>query len=406
MNLARKKATDKGLAKRLKNLVKRWQKLLQSCTSNGLPAGTLSTDNSLSAPTPPLPATLSSSMPDGLLQISTPSSQPSLIMAPLQTQQSATPTMASSSSVQSTVTTYPTPSVSPAPSVSTTLSTPVGARNDAIFNRRQKLQMLSQLTKRPCASLVTASGAAHTSKYEAAEMEQDAGPTPSADAGPTSSADAGPTSSADKGTTSSADKVTTSSADKGTTSSADKGTTSADRRSDGESLVLTDPERLIVSIPHVAITKAFSKHPPTCTNGNASMTSSPPSPMDHTFVGSPTEQAISVVAPPSIDHTSHLTTPLIKHTLSLVVSIDTSRLRQNHVTVPVISTSRTTVSEETIKEPFENTSVPAGCVPGINGHIGQDGYWYDWTKAMPPIDGTSVTVLPYVYLDDWDVVDH
>ena len=235
-------------------------------------------------------------------------------------------------------------SIPPAPSV--------GHKSDAIFNRRHKLQMLSQLNKRPasCNALSTSTPAV---KPEAIEAELDRGVP--------------------------------------------------DKHSDITSVAHTE---LIVSIPHVAMTKAFSKHPPTCANGSGPMT--PPSPPPGYIHSSPTEQAISVVSPPSLDHTPNLATaPITEHALSLVVSIDTSRLRQSVASIVPSVSAYPAVNTVTITGPSEKTGIPTGCVPGIDGHLGQDGCWYDWTKAIPPIDRASVTVLPYVYIDDWDMMlDH
>ena len=45
---------------------------------------------------------------------------------------------------------------------------------------------------------------------------------------------------------------------------------------------------------------------------------------------------------------------------------------------------------------------PPLCQPGIDGCIGCDGNWYSWPDYMPGVDD-NVTVLPYVYIDDWDI---
>ena len=43
--------------------------------------------------------------------------------------------------------------------------------------------------------------------------------------------------------------------------------------------------------------------------------------------------------------------------------------------------------------------VPSGASPGVDGCMGNDGYWYSWTDSIPGHD-ISVTVLPYIYVDD------
>lgn len=41
---------------------------------------------------------------------------------------------------------------------------------------------------------------------------------------------------------------------------------------------------------------------------------------------------------------------------------------------------------------------PEGACPGVDGCVGLDGYWYDWTDPMVSRD-TEVTVMPYVYFE-------
>ena len=43
--------------------------------------------------------------------------------------------------------------------------------------------------------------------------------------------------------------------------------------------------------------------------------------------------------------------------------------------------------------------IPSGASPGVDGCMGSDGYWYSWTDSIPGHD-VSVTVLPYIYVDD------
>ena len=42
--------------------------------------------------------------------------------------------------------------------------------------------------------------------------------------------------------------------------------------------------------------------------------------------------------------------------------------------------------------------LPPGARPGVDGCIGNDGNWYDWTDHIQGY-GPDVTVLPYVYID-------
>ena len=44
-------------------------------------------------------------------------------------------------------------------------------------------------------------------------------------------------------------------------------------------------------------------------------------------------------------------------------------------------------------------AIPSGACPGIDGCVGLDGYWYDWTDHITN-QGQAVTVFPYVYIDD------
>lgn len=44
---------------------------------------------------------------------------------------------------------------------------------------------------------------------------------------------------------------------------------------------------------------------------------------------------------------------------------------------------------------------PEGVCPGVDGCIGLDGYWYEWTEHIMSHDA-EVTVMPYVYFEDCD----
>ncbi len=43
-------------------------------------------------------------------------------------------------------------------------------------------------------------------------------------------------------------------------------------------------------------------------------------------------------------------------------------------------------------------SPPVGACAGVDGCVGVDGYWYEWTDHMLGLDA-KVTVMPYVYFD-------
>lgn len=53
-----------------------------------------------------------------------------------------------------------------------------------------------------------------------------------------------------------------------------------------------------------------------------------------------------------------------------------------------------------LKEEQSHT-IPVSAVPGVDGCHGHDGLWYRWTQSIPGED-LSVTVLPYVYIDGID----
>ena len=42
----------------------------------------------------------------------------------------------------------------------------------------------------------------------------------------------------------------------------------------------------------------------------------------------------------------------------------------------------------------------SGSVPGVSGVEGASGEWYSWTDVIPGAAGTTVTILPYVFIDD------
>ena len=48
--------------------------------------------------------------------------------------------------------------------------------------------------------------------------------------------------------------------------------------------------------------------------------------------------------------------------------------------------------------------VPSSVALGVHGCLGLDGKWYDWTRAIPG-QGHSVNIMPYVYLDGWETLE-
>ena len=77
--------------------------------------------------------------------------------------------------------------------------------------------------------------------------------------------------------------------------------------------------------------------------------------------------------------------------LCLLVSIDTSLLPRNN-SEAVNRTAPLSLELDS------QTLTPVDMVPGVDGCLGPDGVWYDWTRHIPSQD-FSVTVLPYVYID-------
>ena len=112
--------------------------------------------------------------------------------------------------------------------------------------------------------------------------------------------------------------------------------------------------------------------------------------------------------------------------LSLIVSIDKSLLWQQPPIIRpsnssnVIPETENSIGHSPLDSPqstmiaeldslAENTllelkRMPLESVPGVHGCLGPDGLWYDWTEPIPG-SATSVTVLPYVYIDGWESMD-
>ena len=51
---------------------------------------------------------------------------------------------------------------------------------------------------------------------------------------------------------------------------------------------------------------------------------------------------------------------------------------------------------------FNQKLVPLGARPGVDGCMGTDGFWYEWTEHISS-HGEGVTIFPYVYIDGSDV---
>ena len=115
----------------------------------------------------------------------------------------------------------------------------------------------------------------------------------------------------------------------------------------------------------------------------------------------------------------------LEHPLSLIVSVDRSLLELNgvHTTrhditgFPKSQKSPSSfgtlngsvndfdsLAEDTPTASKRPRLMPTNSVPGVHGCVGHDGHWYRWTEAIPGEEST-VTVLPYVYIDGWTTVE-
>ena len=61
---------------------------------------------------------------------------------------------------------------------------------------------------------------------------------------------------------------------------------------------------------------------------------------------------------------------------------------------PTTTTPSTTITSQ-------RRHAPRGVCPGMDGCVGLDGYWYEWTEHIASA-GDEVTIMPYVYLEDND----
>ena len=54
-----------------------------------------------------------------------------------------------------------------------------------------------------------------------------------------------------------------------------------------------------------------------------------------------------------------------------------------------------------LKRPLVH-GVPQDSIDGVDGCLGRNGVWYTWTEFIPSQEDSVVTILPYVYVDGWD----
>lgn len=91
-----------------------------------------------------------------------------------------------------------------------------------------------------------------------------------------------------------------------------------------------------------------------------------------------------------------------------LLPVDTEQRLIGEVQSSETSSGMETRSFETSPESFpelaESRLGPEESIPGVHGCIGHDGLWYSWADPIPG-DDSSVTVLPYVYIDGWETID-
>lgn len=69
---------------------------------------------------------------------------------------------------------------------------------------------------------------------------------------------------------------------------------------------------------------------------------------------------------------------------------------ENEVAMETESTPLFGKRELTFNEP---RPIPLGAYPGVDGCLGNNGFWYTWTDIIPGQD-EALTVLPYIYIDE------
>ena len=52
--------------------------------------------------------------------------------------------------------------------------------------------------------------------------------------------------------------------------------------------------------------------------------------------------------------------------------------------------------------PRQQRPLPPGACPGVDGCIGSDGYWYEWTEPINSCQAGEVPIMPYVYFENFD----
>lgn len=52
--------------------------------------------------------------------------------------------------------------------------------------------------------------------------------------------------------------------------------------------------------------------------------------------------------------------------------------------------------------PRQQRPCPPGACPGVDGCVGSDGYWYEWTEPINSCCAGEVPIMPYVYFDNFD----
>ncbi len=370
--MIRRRLTDKALSRRMKQLVKQWQNLLQSPTVpngpavatatpalNGVAGGPVkgSTPSSVLLPESPHPSlTPVGPTPSPLVQVPTPTPSSAVglspVAAPLPTPKALDP---------------PVPAPTPPPSRQT----------NPTAIRMKMLQRLSKVKTHPLPQLPT------TTSTDA-QLHTPAQPSlPTNVANNHSHADR---DSSSKHLLSSAAAVAEST-DFSSSSSAPPTSSLAlsfPINSHLSSPEDCDPQELLVHIPRHSLTRV--PHDVTRTR------SEDLKPSSQTGRKNPTSLVVSISS--ALLQRCPVQLGSIPHTSDLPLS------------GIVVGTQPDSSPWDALAEahPQRSRIMPNGAVSGVDGCHGPDGLWYRWTETIPGED-LSVTVLPYVYIDGLHPMD-
>ena len=349
--MIRRKLTDRSLARRMKQLVKQWQRLLQSPTTpNGPVVSASTTANGIVTDPEKTSVNLSSRSPP-LLAPHVHSSSSSLAG------KSSNSPIPHSNATVSTVSTSPVPIPTPSPAPP--------RQTDPAAKRRKMLQMFSKVkTQTPQIPGPMSTQQPETQLHAQSQAPPSVHPTTLANSvSHTDSSSGHPTSSASHNSSSS---LTLS------LPLISQLRPQHDRNSH---------LKLVVSVPRCAVT--LEAH---CDRSGKLL-------------------AYNNVNEHKQEHETAL--PDAEKPLSLIVSVTTSVLHRHPPPLPGQElddlTAWDTLASETVST-SRSREMPEGSVVGVDGCLGRDGLWYEWTEYIPG-EELSVTVLPYVYIDGVEPVD-